>query len=115
MTEALDTMTKLRFDDFLRQVVFMKDNEKVLAIFPFDHGIDDVNYQKVIEIFYNGDAKIPRKNEFCLMNELSFGFGWIHRDMVANLEIAYRDDYLEFLESLKNMRFINDSHVLNEE
>lgn len=115
MSEKVKNMTKMKFDDFSRLVVFMRDDEKVLAIFPFDHSIDEQNYRKVIDAFYSGQSRVPRKNEFCLMNESSFGFGWVHRDMVDNLEVANRDDYNEFLEALKGMKFINETHVLNEE
>lgn len=115
MIEKTDTMTKLKFDDFARQVVFMRDNDKVLAIFPFDHSIDDPNYQKVIDAFFSGHNEIPKKHEFCLMHEASFGFGWVHRDMISNLELTQREDYLEIFENLKKMKLINESHVLNEE
>ena len=114
MNEKVETMTKPVFHDFERQVVFLRDNEKIVAIFPFDHGIDDPNYHKLIDALFSGQDRVPKKNEFCLMNESSFGFGWIHMDMVSHLEVAFRDDYNDFLEALKGVNYVNETHVLNE-
>ena len=87
-------------EEFLRQVLFMKDDDKVLAVFPFYHEISDSEYENVVENFFDDMENVPPKNEFCLMTESEFGWGWIHNRMIAHLEIAELDEY-EVLDCLR--------------
>jgi|688.fasta_scaffold671941_2 hypothetical protein len=103
-------------EEFLRQVIFMKDDEKVLAIFPFYHNISDQEYEMVVGNFFNGvedDIDIPQKRDFCLMHESEFGWGWIHNKMVSHLEIADEDEYADFKKILITSKVIKPTFILN--
>ena len=89
-------------EEFLRQVLFMKDDDKVLAVFPFYHEISDSEYENVVENFFDDMENVPPKNEFCLMTESEFGWGWIHNRMIAHLEIAELDEYEDFKNNMAN-------------
>lgn len=107
-------------EEFLRQVIFFKDADKVLAVFPFNHEITDDEYEQVVESFNDNlddsdDYDIPNKSDFCLMNEEEFGWGWIHNAMVPHLELAKKRDYELFKTRLLTSRVIKDIFVLNEE
>lgn len=101
-------------EEFLRQVIFLKDEEKVLAVFPFYHDISTAEYNQVIDTFFDDMDNIPPKNEFCLMNEQDFGWGWIHYKMVTYLEVAEQDDYAVFRDKLVASRIIKPYYILNE-
>jgi len=104
-------------DEFVRQVLFLKDDDKILAVFPFYHNISDVEYNVVIENFYEDqvDDDIPSKNEFCLMYEIEFGWGWIHNRMITHLDVAKFEEYEDFRNILVDARIIRKIFVLNEE
>ncbi len=106
-------------EEFLRQVIFLKDANKVLAVFPFNHDIADDEYDQVVESFLDiddaDDYEIPEKHEFCLMHEEEFGWGWIHGTMVPHLELATKRDYHNLKTDLLNMRIIKEIFILNEE
>src|SRR5574344_1388089 len=102
-------------EEFLRQVLFMKDDDKVLAVFPFYHEISDSEYENVVENFFDDMENVPPKNEFCLMTESEFGWGWIHKRMIAHLEIAELDEYEDFKNKLISTRVIKDIFILNED
>jgi len=115
--ETESSQTRKPQDEFMRHVLFLKDDDKVLAVFPFYHDISDTEYNSVIENFYDelGEDNVPPKNEFCLMNELEFGWGWIHNKMITHLDIADYDEYNELRNILVNTKVIRKSFVLNEE
>lgn len=101
-------------EEFLRQVVFLKDDSKILAVFPFYHELSEAEYESVIEHLYEDtDAEIPPKNEFCLMNEMEFGWGWIHNKMITYLEPAIDEEYSEFRDNLIGTKVIKETFVLN--
>lgn len=100
-------------EEFIRQVIFMKDAEKVLAVFPFFHNISDREYETVIKNFFDSDA--PPKREFCLMHEEDFGWGWIHNQMLNHLDLASEDEYIDFKNVLISNKVIRESFILNEE
>lgn len=102
-------------EEFLRQVLFMKDDEKVLAVFPFYHNISDNEYEMVVGNFFDEDNDVPPKHEFCLMHESEFGWGWIHNKMIGHLEVAYEDEYEDFRNALISNKVIKDTFILNEE
>ncbi len=103
-------------EEFLRQLIFLKDDEKVLAVFPFYHEISDAEYHAVVENFYDEmDSVVPPKNEFCLMNEMEFGWGWIHNKMITYLEPAIEEEYFDFKKALVDSKVIKESFVLNVE
>lgn len=103
-------------EEFLRQLIFLKDDEKVLAVFPFYHEISNAEYHAVVENFYEDTGiAVPPKNEFCLMNEMEFGWGWIHNKMITYLEPAVADDYADFKELLVSTKVVKESFVLNVE
>ncbi len=101
-------------EEFLRQVLFMKDEEKILAVFPFYHNISDNEYEMVIGNFFQDAEVIPPKNEFCLMHEAEFGWGWIHNKMITHLEVAEQDDYMDFKNLLVSNKVIKETFILNE-
>jgi len=114
MTNASKTNKIKPQEEFLRQVIFLKDDAKVLAVFPFYHEISDIEYEAVIENFYEETGEeIPPKNEFCLMNEMEFGWGWIHNKMITYLEPAISEDYIEFMDTLVATKVIKESFLLN--
>ena len=102
-------------DEFLRQVIFMKDEDKVLAVFPFYHNISDNEYEMVVGNFFTDASKVPPKHEFCLMHETEFGWGWIHNKMITHLEVAEEEDYNEFKNLLVSNKVIKETFILNEE
>ena len=103
-------------EEFIRQLIFMQDDDKVLAIFPFYHYISDEEYEVVIENFYDdADATPPPKNEFCLMNESDFGWGWVHNKMITALTVSTIDEYEDFRDTLIDMKVIKKTFVLNED
>lgn len=103
-------------EEFLRQVIFLKDEEKVLAVFPFYHEISNEEYESVIGNFYEEeDMEIPPKSQFCLMNEVEFGWGWIHNKMIAHLDVAETEDYVDFKHMLVSTKVIKESFILNED
>lgn len=103
-------------EEFLRQLIFLKDDTKVLAVFPFYHEISDAEYHAVVENFYEDTGEeVPPKNEFCLMNEMEFGWGWIHNKMITYLEPAIEEDYEDFKELLVNTKVVKESYILNVE
>ena len=103
-------------EEFLRQLIFLKDDDKVLAVFPFYHEISDAEYYTVIENFYEeAGTDVPPKNEFCLMNEMEFGWGWIHNRMITYLEPAVEEDYNEFKKILVDSKVVKESFILNVE
>lgn len=110
-----DVKTVKPQEEFLRQVLFMKDEDKVLAVFPFYHEISDSEYDMVVENFFEESDNIPPKSEFCLMNEVEFGWGWIHNKMISHLEVAELEDYEDFRNKLVSSRVIKDTFILNEE
>ena len=103
-------------EEFIRSLIFLKDDSKILAVFPFYHEISEVEYQSVIENFYEETGEeIPPKNEFCLMNEMEFGWGWIHNKMITYLEPAQEEDYIDFKDLLVSTKVVKESFVLNVE
>ena len=104
-------------EEFLRLVLFMKDDKKILAIFPFYHNISDAEYDMLIENFFDDtdNVNMPPKNEFCLMHELEFGWGWIHNKMIYYLELAEINEYLDLKNTLITNKVIKKSFILNEE
>lgn len=103
-------------EEFLRQVIFMKDDNKVLAVFPFYHEITSSEYDMLISSFYDDDEdEIPEKHEFCLMNEENFGWGWIHNKMINHLHVANESEYYNFKQDLVASKIIKEIFVLNEE
>lgn len=103
-------------EEFLRQVLFMKDDDKLLAVFPFYHNISDKEYELVVNNFYNDiEGGAPPKNEFCLMHEAEFGWGWIHNKMIEYLEIAEEEEYSDFRNLLITNKVIKHTFILNEE
>lgn len=100
-------------EEFIRQVIFMKNEEKVLAIFPFFHDISDKDYLHVINTYFDEDP--PAKREFCLMHESEFGWGWIHNNLIYHLDVASEDEYEEFKFLLISNNVIKDTFILNEE
>lgn len=102
-------------EEFLRQVIFMKDDEKILAVFPFYHNISDSEYEMVVGNFFSDSDEMPNKHDFCLMHESEFGWGWIHNKMIAHLELAESEDYSDFRKRLVANKVIKDTFVLNEE
>ena len=102
-------------DEFLRQVIFMKDEDKVLAVFPFYHNISDNEYEMVVGNFFTDSSKAPPKSEFCLMHETEFGWGWIHNKMITHLEVAEHGDYAEFKNLLVSNKVIKENFILNED
>jgi len=102
-------------EEFLRQVVFMKDEEKVLAVFPFYHNISDIEYEKVVSNFFNDSEHIPPRQHFCLMHEAEFGWGWIYNKMICHLELAEKDLYEELKGILITTKVIKPAFILNEE
>lgn len=102
-------------EEFLRQVLFMKDDDKLLAVFPFYHNISDKEYDMVVNNFFSDDELIsPPKSEFCLMHEAEFGWGWIHKGMIEYLELAYEEEYGEFKDILISKKVIKETFILNE-
>ena len=102
-------------EEFLRQVLFMRDDDKILAIFPFYHEISDAEYATVVGNFFDDLSEAPPKNEFCLMHETEFGWGWIHNRMLDHLELAQEDEYHEFKNTLIFNNVIKNTFILNEE
>lgn len=103
-------------EEFLRQVLFMKDDDKILAVFPFFHNISDNEYDMVIGNFFSDDNDdVPPKHEFCLMHEAEFGWGWIHNRMIEHLELAELEEYDEFRNLLVSNKVIKNNFILNEE
>jgi len=106
-------------EEFIRQVLFVKDDDKVLAVFPFYHEISDLEYNSLVESFYETsdeeDPKIPKRHEFCLMNEEEFGWGWIHSKMIQYLDLAEFDEYDTFRNALVDSKVIKSTFILNEE
>jgi hypothetical protein len=102
-------------EEFLRQVLFMKDEEKVLAVFPFYHNISDNEYEMVVGNFFTDVSVAPPKHEFCLMHETEFGWGWIHNKMITHLEVAEEQDYADFKNLLVSNKVIKETFILNEE
>lgn len=100
---------------FLRQVLFLKDDDRVLAVFPFYHDISDEEYKVVVENYYELDMALPPKSSFCLMFESEFGWGWIHSKMVPILDIAEIDDYKELKSDLIVTKILKNDFVLNED
>lgn len=100
-------------EEFIRQVIFMKDEDRILAVFPFFHNISEREYEIVVGNFFNETP--PPKREFCLMHESDFGWGWIHNQMIQRLELAYENDYEDFKNMLISNRVIKDTFILNEE
>jgi len=98
-------------EEFLRQVVFMGDGEKVLSIFPFYHLIKDEEYENFIEEY----EYISSKNDLCLMYEIEFGWGWIQGKLLYQLEILPFDEYQPLLEDMISQNIIKPSFVLNED
>ena len=113
--ENLKSMEKQPHEEFIRQVVFMKDDEKILAVFPFYHNISDHEYEVVVGNFFNDDNSIPEKRDFCLMYETNFGWGWIHNKIVPYLELANRKEYNDFRNMLVTNKVIKETFILNEE
>lgn len=102
-------------EEFIRHVVFMKDDEKVLAVFPFYHNISEKEYQMVVGNFFsNNTNNTPKKNDFCLIHESDFGWGWIHIKMITHLDVAEKNDYDQFSKILIANRVIKENFVLNE-
>jgi hypothetical protein len=99
-------------EEFIRQVIFMRDDEKVLAIFPFYHNISDREYEMVVKNFFDQD--VPLKRAFCLMHEEEFGWGWIHNEMMNHLSIATYDEYEDFQNMLVSSKVIKETFILNE-
>jgi hypothetical protein len=99
-------------EEFIRQVLFMRDDEKVLAIFPFYHNISDREYSAVVKQFFE---EPPPKREFCLMHEEDFGWGWIHNTMLNHLTLASFDEYEDFRNMLVSNNVIKETFILNEE
>ncbi len=114
MKSTIHTATRPQ-EEFLRQVLFMKDDDKILAVFPFYHDISVIEYNTVIENFFFDMDVIPQKNEFCLMHESNFGWGWIHNRMFTHLDVASKEDYVDFKNVLLKNKLIKDSFILNEE
>lgn len=103
-------------EEFLRQVVFLKDDEKILAVFPFYHEISDAEYDTLVDTFFEKfEEEPPPKQQFCLMNEETFGWGWVHNKMITHLEVAETEDYEEFRDKLLKANVIKDSFILNED
>lgn len=103
-------------EEFLRQVIFLRDDDKILAIFPFYHYISDKEYEDLIDAFFEKfEEDPPPKNEFCLMNEESFGWGWIHNRMITHLDVAVEEEYGEFKDKLLDSHLIKESFILNED
>lgn len=116
-TKNMDDTLSAAPEQFVRQVIFMKDDDKILAVFPFYHRISDEEYNNVSESFFEtlDLDDVPDKNQFCLMYELEFGWGWIYNKMIPSLEVAEKDEYEEFKEILVKTRVINPAFVLNED
>jgi len=102
-------------EEFLRQVIFLKDDDKVLAVFPFYHNISDTEYEMVLGNFFGNVENAPAKHEFCLMHEAEFGWGWIHNGMIPHLQVAELDDYKDFMTLLISSKVIKDTFILNED
>ena len=104
-------------EEFKRQVIFLADSDKILAIFPFNHDITDQEYDMLLESYYDKteDDYEPTKNDFCLMFELEFGWGWILKSMITDLEVAEIEDYLITAGSLIGTKIIKNSFILNED
>lgn len=102
-------------ETFLRQVLFMKDDDKIMAMFPFFHSISDKEYMILIDHFFSDSDIPPVKTDFCLMHEASYGWGWIHNNMIDCLEVAKYQDYKEFKTLLIERRVIREEFILNEE
>lgn len=100
-------------EEFLRQVLFMKDAQKVLAVFPFYHNINDLEYRTVIDHFFD-ETDAPPKQEFCLIHESEFGWGWIHNSIIPQLNVAVEGEYEDFKKTLVANRVIKPNFVLNE-
>ncbi len=115
--ETNETYSSKPQDEFIRQVLFLRDDDKILAVFPFYHEISDTEYNALLEGFYDelGNGTPPPKNEFCLINEQDFGWGWIHNKMVTYLEVAEYDEYDEFRNMLVDTKVIRKTFILNEE
>lgn len=103
-------------EEFLRQVVFLRDDEKILAVFPFYHEISDEEYNTLVDTFFEKfEENPPPKSQFCLMNEESFGWGWVHNKMITHLDVAELDEYEDFRDNLLNASIIKNSFILNED
>lgn len=102
-------------EEFIRNVLFMKDDDKILAVFPFYHEISENEYDMVIENFYENFEASPPKNEFCLMNESEFGWGWINKKMITHLELATLEEYNDFRKLLVSSNVIKENFILNED
>lgn len=114
MRSNMKTHTVQPQEEFLRQVLFMKDDEKILAVFPFYHNISDTEYEMVVGNFFQDADVVPPKSEFCLMHESEFGWGWIHNKMITHLEIADQEDYDDFKNLLVSNKVIKETFILNE-
>lgn len=102
-------------EEFIRNVLFMKDEDKILAVFPFYHEISETEYDMVIENFYESFDSTPPKTEFCLMNESEFGWGWINKKMITALELATAEEYETFRNTLVGSNVIKENFILNED
>ena len=103
-------------EEFLRQVMFLKDGDKILAVFPFYHEISDSEYTILMDLFFEKfEEDPPPKHEFCLMYEDSFGWGWIHNKMITHLEVASEEEYKDFRDKLISANIIKKTFILNED
>lgn len=103
-------------EEFLRQVLFLKDDDKILAVFPFYHEISDIEYDTLMESFFEKfEENPPPKSQFCLMNEETFGWGWVHNRMITHLDVAEECEYKDFRDKLLRANVIKKSFILNEE
>ena len=104
-------------EEFMRQVLFMKDEDKILAVFPFYHNVSDKEYKVLIDGYTDdtGDDNVPAKHEFCLMHEIDFGWGWIPKSLVGYMSVADYDEYESVRHTLVSSKVIHSNFILNEE
>jgi hypothetical protein len=110
------TLSNKDKEEFLRLVIFLKDRDKILAIFPFHHILNDEDFNELIENYGDEiDKENIKKNDFCLMYEKKFGWGWIYKEFVNLMEPAKKEEYIPMASYLIMGKLINANAILNED
>jgi len=98
---------------FKRDMIFLKDKELILSVFPFNHDIKDDEFEALLSMYSLEEIDFLDKSDFCLMYEKEFGWGWILKDTILDLDIPSYNEYKNTADFLLKTQIINKSNILN--
>jgi len=104
--------------EFARQILFLKDAETVIALFPFHHQLSDSDYQETLnnieDVESYPEETLPTKHDYCLMFTTDLGWTWVDKRLIYNMDEAEEEEYLEMMNLLLNSNVIKKQFILNE-